>query len=453
MDDLSRSFRLDGVHSPGFPRNIPKNNTPMTNLKLSTVKNNQSLDNLIFNLVKTKTKLDQTNKNGVSSQSIVNHRILNLQKLSIKLVPEIPTISLNHTSSKIVENGQADLLCSHLSPTNSNGVQHQTIGSKTRKPSLPLRLILVQKEPVQPVETIKQLDDLIGINRKKLVLNLNQNFLSSSSTQNGTLASKQSDLSGKKPHLSGFVPKKRLRIRLVKNIDHTWSTTKIIQDQCPRGWENLFSKVLNQLPSIDQELEKYRRKGLLIFPYRQEIFKVYDVCRPENIKVVILGQDPYHSLDNGKPRANGIAFSTRRGNPIPPSLRNIYKEISHCIPNFNFPTHGDLTKWVSQGVFLINSCLTVSKGEPGGHGDLWANVIKETLLEITIKNPNVIFILWGNKAQTLYRRTIKKLFTTFESAHPSPMSASRGFYGCQHFLLVNKRLKELGLTEIDWNVD
>ncbi len=446
MDDSSSSFRKNGHR--------PINNTPTTNLKLSIVDDGQSLDDLIFNLVKTKTKLDQPSKNVVNEQPAEKSTISNPQKLSIEfVVPKIPTISLNHTSSQVVKNTQSGEKVSSLgfpTATNSNGAIKSTSVNKTgktRNPGLPLRLILVQKEPANSIETVKQLDDLIGVNRKKLVLNLNQNFLHLPSEQNGS--SKHST----QPNKSGKEAKKKLKIRLVKKIDHNWSITKIIQDQCPLGWENLFSRVINQLPSIDQQLESYRSSGNMIFPYRQEIFKVYDICRPENIKVVILGQDPYHSLDNGKPRANGIAFSTRRGNPIPPSLRNIYKEIFRCIVGFNFPTHGDLTKWVAQGVFLINACLTVTKGDPGGHGDLWANVIKETLLEITVKNPNVIFILWGKKAQTLYRRTIKKLFTTFESAHPSPMSASRGFFGCQHFYLVNRRLTELGQATIDWNVD
>ena len=192
---------------------------------------------------------------------------------------------------------------------------------------------------------------------------------------------------------------------------------------------------------LDEEYNKYT-----IYPQKEDILNAYWLTEPSKVKVVILGQDPYHEPN----QANGLAFSVNEGVKIPPSLRNIYKEIENDIGKVT-SKNGDLTFWAKQGVFLLNTVLTVRKGEANSH----KNIGWETFTDNTIKYLNDIdspkvFILWGNNARKKKNLITNKNHLILESAHPSPLSASRGFFGNNHFSKTNNFLLENKLGIIEW---
>jgi uracil-DNA glycosylase len=221
----------------------------------------------------------------------------------------------------------------------------------------------------------------------------------------------------------------------------------------PEGWEELFSIADPEIKQISNLLEKEKSKGFRIVPDLENIFRVFYMSKPENIKVVILGQDPYFQmLPNGKPRALGFSFSVSKDDAIPSSLQNIYKEIKNCYPSSIIPNNGDISNWVSQGVFLLNACLTCRVGEPGSHNKykLWMPFFDRFLKFLSTVNKNVIFVLWGKEAQQ-YESMIEKSFRNIlKAVHPSGLSAMRGFFGCNHFKMINDILEKEGLKPIKW---
>lgn len=184
-----------------------------------------------------------------------------------------------------------------------------------------------------------------------------------------------------------------------------------------------------------------------IHPPGPYIFKAFDECSFENCKVVILGQDPYHSPKT----ANGLSFSVNPANRIPPSLQNIYKEMKTDL-NIEPPTNGDLTNWAKQGVLLLNSVLTVQEGKPGSHAKKgWEEFTDAVIKLISDKKEHVVFFLWGAYAQKKGAIIDRSKHFVIESAHPSPFSVDRGFYGSKPFSKANAYLKEHGEKEIKWN--
>ena len=214
----------------------------------------------------------------------------------------------------------------------------------------------------------------------------------------------------------------------------------------PNGWEELFSPRFAELAHLDAELAKIGP----FYPFVYDVFNTYYFLRPENIRVVIIGQDPYHSSDNfNNPIAMGLSFSVRRGIDIPPSLKTVFKEIQEDL-GIARPRHGDLTSWVFRGVFLLNTSLTVKPDEPKSHGDRWMTIVRPTLQHITVKSPKAIFLLWGAEAQKL-----KKYLgdaRILEAGHPSTMNRTRPFAGCKHFSQVNNLLIKDGGEPIDWSL-
>lgn len=185
--------------------------------------------------------------------------------------------------------------------------------------------------------------------------------------------------------------------------------------------------------------------GAIIYPSEQNIFKAFEFCAPAEIKVVILGQDPYH----GPGQAHGLSFSALDPTPIPPSLRNIYKEVSRsfgaCPPN------GDLSGWAKQGVFLLNALLTVEQGAPGSHaGKGWEEVTDAAIREVSNQAKGCVFMLWGAHAIKKAALIDGAKHLVLTSPHPSPLSAHRGFLGNGHFKKANEYLQGLGMEPIDW---
>ncbi|MFZ2906472.1 MAG: uracil-DNA glycosylase [Cyclobacteriaceae bacterium] len=183
-----------------------------------------------------------------------------------------------------------------------------------------------------------------------------------------------------------------------------------------------------------------------VYPPGKEIFKAFDRCDFEQVKVVIIGQDPYH----GPGQANGLCFSVKEGVRVPPSLVNIFKEI-HADLGKPIPTTGNLERWAKQGVLLLNATLTVRASSPGSHQNKgWEIFTDEVIRTISNQKENLVFLLWGAYAQKKGEMIDRNKHLVLMSAHPSPFSADRGFFGCKHFSKTNAYLKSKGLKEIDW---
>ena len=186
-----------------------------------------------------------------------------------------------------------------------------------------------------------------------------------------------------------------------------------------------------------------------IYPPYDEIFNAFQLTDIKNVKVVILGQDPYHE----EGQAHGLAFSTPEGRPIPRSLKNIFKEIESEY-SYPIPDSGCLESWARQGVLLLNSVLTVQKDTPASHrGKGWETFTDRIIEEVNKKEEPVVFILWGNFARSKKDLITNPKHLVLESPHPSPFSANAGFFGCNHFIKTNEFLKQNGMEPIDWQIE
>lgn len=203
---------------------------------------------------------------------------------------------------------------------------------------------------------------------------------------------------------------------------------------------------------IQSKLAAKRASDEPVYPPEDQVFNAFRQCALENVKVVILGQDPYH----GAGQAHGLSFSVPHGVAVPPSLKNIYKELANSIPGFITPEHGCLEHWAQQGVLLLNTVLTVTKGQAHSHADIgWQTFTTKILETVAQSQPNVVFMLWGAHAQKFAKQIRQidcKHHLILNAPHPSPLSAHRGFFGCHHFLHGNEWLVKKGLSPIDWQV-
>ena len=190
--------------------------------------------------------------------------------------------------------------------------------------------------------------------------------------------------------------------------------------------------------------EEYSSKT--IFPPKDEVFSLFNYCELNEVKVVIIGQDPYHEIN----QAHGLAFSVKHGNKLPKSLINIYKELYDDLLITRLT--GELSSWASQGVFLINTILTVEEGKANSHRNKgWEIFTSRVIEELNKDNNPKVFVLWGNQAFAYEKMLTNSNHCILKSAHPSPLSAYRGFFGSKPFSKINKFLKENNLEEIDWS--
>lgn len=191
------------------------------------------------------------------------------------------------------------------------------------------------------------------------------------------------------------------------------------------------------------------RKHHQVFPPESKLFEALKQTPFEQVKVVILGQDPYHQIG----QANGLAFSVPAGIRIPPSLRNIYKELHSDIKDFEIPTHGDLHPWAKQGVLLLNTTLSVRENSAGSHQNKgWEELTDQIIRKISDLNTGVVFLLWGKFAQQKITLIDKKKHYILCTTHPSPFSAHRGFLGSKHFSKTNQLLIKEGKQPINWKL-
>ena len=213
-------------------------------------------------------------------------------------------------------------------------------------------------------------------------------------------------------------------------------------------WDELLEKefkseqYLNLREFLKSEYSKYT-----VYPSMYDIFNSMKMTAFDDIKVVIIGQDPYHE----EGQAMGLSFSVPKGIEIPPSLKNIYKEIS-SETGFAMPNHGDLTGWATQGVLLLNTVLTVRKGQANSHKNKgWEAFTDGIIKKISEKKKNVVFLLWGANARSKKALIDTKKHLVLETVHPSPLSAYNGFFGSGHFVKTNEYLKANGQQIIDWS--
>ena len=216
-----------------------------------------------------------------------------------------------------------------------------------------------------------------------------------------------------------------------------------------KQWKELFQQ---------EEQKEYYRKLMqfldeeyahrTIYPPREDLFTCFTSCPFEAVKVVILGQDPYHQPD----QAHGLCFSVRTGVQIPRSLKNIYKELKSDM-NIDAPSHGCLTDWTKQGVFLMNTVMSVREGQAASHKKKgWETFTDTVISALNEQEKGIVFVLWGSHAQKKAELITGRQHRILMSAHPSPLSASRGFFGSRPFSTVNRYLEEMGRTPIDWRL-
>ncbi len=216
----------------------------------------------------------------------------------------------------------------------------------------------------------------------------------------------------------------------------------------PPSWKSLLAKSI-PAPLI-KRLTAFvygECKNNTVYPPLANIYQTLQLCDFENVKVVIIGQDPYH----GDGQANGMSFSVNRGVSLPPSLRNIFQEISTDIGPLDIH-HGDLSSWVRQGVVLLNTTLTVRAGDPMSHsGKGWEEVTDAIIKTISTEKEHVVFLLWGRHAQSKKTLIDEKKHLILQATHPSPFSAHKGFLGCKHFSKTNEYLKKHDKEPINWS--
>ncbi|WP_196858669.1 uracil-DNA glycosylase [Pedobacter sp. CAN_A7] len=223
--------------------------------------------------------------------------------------------------------------------------------------------------------------------------------------------------------------------------------TAMLEQSWLQVLENEFEQ--DYMKSLKKFLLAEKQNGHIVYPKNADIFNAFKHTPFDKVKVVILGQDPYH----GPHQAHGLSFSVQKGIKPPPSLKNIYKELATDLDEFQPPAHGELTEWASQGVLLLNATLTVRAQEPGAHqGKGWEIFTDRVITELSRQKKGIVFLLWGKYAQDKSILIDASRHTLLKAAHPSPFSAHRGFLGCKHFSMTNQKLQEQGIAPIDWRL-
>ena len=220
-------------------------------------------------------------------------------------------------------------------------------------------------------------------------------------------------------------------------LEATWLA--VLQDEFEKDY----------MKSLRAFLVEEKKAGKIIYPKNDDIFRAFELTPFDKVKVVILGQDPYH----GAGQAHGLSFSVEKGIRFPPSLQNIFKELETDIDEFQIPNHGNLSNWAKQGVLMLNASLTVRANEAGSHQKQgWETFTDKVIETISKEKENVIFILWGKFAQAKETLIDIEKHVIIKSAHPSPFSAFSGFFGSKPFSKTNKILSDLGKEKIEWGL-
>ena len=223
-----------------------------------------------------------------------------------------------------------------------------------------------------------------------------------------------------------------------------------MQSRIPLSWSKVLDQEFHKAYFInlsETAAKFYTTEKNRVFPPQKFVFRALDLCSFDDVKVVILGQDPYPTYGN----ANGLSFSVADSvKVIPKSLKNIFLEVENDLDN-NFPKNGNLERWAKQGVLLLNSILTVEEGRPNSHKEIgWEQFTDSIINKLSTDKSNLVFLLWGTKALAKKEMIDSNKHLVLTAPHPSPLSAYRGFFGCKHFSKTNQYFRELGKTEINW---
>lgn len=228
---------------------------------------------------------------------------------------------------------------------------------------------------------------------------------------------------------------------------YSYRSEMIIQNQ---GWQTVLADEFNKdyygelCNRLEQAYEDHS-----VYPAKEDIFSAFELVDYDKVKVVILGQDPYH----GAGQAHGLSFSVKKGVKIPPSLRNMFKELKSDL-GIEPPNHGFLQSWAQQGILMFNAVLTVDEGKAGSHKNYgWHTFTDAVISQLNQREDGIVFVLWGNFAISKKPLITGSQHRIVESVHPSPLSASRGFFGSKPYSKINSYLEELGHTQINWQLD
>ena len=219
-----------------------------------------------------------------------------------------------------------------------------------------------------------------------------------------------------------------------------------------KTWKDVIG-IEKEQPYFQQilaQVQNARAAGRVIYPPQNEIFNAFKLTEFEQVKVVILGQDPYH----GPNQAHGLAFSVKPNVPPPPSLVNMYKELATDIVGFQIPNHGYLVEWAQQGVLLLNTVLTGEQGQAHSHANFgWETFTDRVIAALNQQREHLVFLLWGSHAQKKGLFIDRERHCVLTAPHPSPLSAHRGFFGCRHFSKTNDYLRAHQIGEINWQLN
>jgi len=226
----------------------------------------------------------------------------------------------------------------------------------------------------------------------------------------------------------------------------------VLEKHLSSSWYNELKEEFEKpyIAELSQFVRGERARGLEIYPPAKDVFRAFELCPFDQVKVVLIGQDPYH----GPGQAHGLCFSVQKGVTPPPSLKNIFQEIESDL-GLSPPPHGCLEAWAERGVLLLNATLTVRRGAPESHkGRGWERFTDTVCQKLAQRQEPLVFMLWGKSAQEKAERALNGTHNhlVLKAAHPSPFSAHRGFLGCRHFSKANYFLKEQGLSPIDWKI-
>jgi uracil-DNA glycosylase len=225
--------------------------------------------------------------------------------------------------------------------------------------------------------------------------------------------------------------------------------------QLDKGWQKVFEACLNdpEMEALASFLQTHIDQNIALLPVQSDWFNAFKLTPLKQVKVVVLGQDPYHGFEKGQPQAHGLSFSVNEGVKVPPSLRNIFKELESDL-DLKPCVHGNLTQWAERGVLLLNTVLTVESGKAGAHQNRgWEHLTDQVIKVISQNLTNVVFMLWGKPAHAKAGLIDAEKHLVLQAAHPSPLSAYRGFLGCAHFSKANHYLQQTGQGAIDWQLE
>jgi uracil-DNA glycosylase len=221
-----------------------------------------------------------------------------------------------------------------------------------------------------------------------------------------------------------------------------------ISSEWKKSLENEFKEAY--FHDLVEFLKTEKSSKQVVYPPGPLIFNAFNLTDLDQVKVVIIGQDPYH----GPNQAHGLSFSVQKGIPAPPSLMNIYKEIQNDLGITNLKTKGDLTYWAKQGILLLNATLTVRANQPNSHAGIgWQRFTDKVIQVLNEQCEHLVFMLWGNFAKEKGMHIDTKKHLILKAAHPSPFSADKGFFGCKHFSKTNEYLIKFGKSPIDWMIN